>query len=586
MRGAALIFGLLGGVLGAGVIAFGNLESGLAASPVLAGHDALIAKFVLYLIPNLGLLGAGLALVRPKLGGVLMLLCALAWLGVAILAGHGAVLFAALPFTFVAAGALVAFSARRGEASHDLALVEPAPGDWQDEEPDEDEGLPAYAPAPRGLRGRSEPEFGRVASHRAAPVASSRYAEEEPEEEDFVDAEEAIDAEEDAEPEDEPYVEDDEAVAEDGESEDEGEDGQPEGADDDEAVPSPSTPASSRGRQSQWSLPHPEQSPAPPRTRQRHVPEQHRPPSRREPAPTPPKAQIPDRRPAHDFDMEDEDFTPGRRDFQPRPRNAYREFDPYDPRDAQPRRRGALGGMLRGLMVILLVLVVGGIAGAVYFYERGDMANLLVGRHVAAETGAPAAAAPKPAAPKPAAPDTAATAGPIAAPAAPLATPEPAAAASAAPAAAAAAASSQPSPTSSAAEASNSPTYADIFAYCRAVGTADVPDSQYTGPAMPDAVVKALGPAAAADQLHWRCANQTVLACNANHGAACDLTPTVDTMISYCADHPDEKQILAPNGFWSCNGKRPVIPRDQKWPVDARGFYPGAWKQVAPPAAG
>jgi len=76
-----------------------------------------------------------------------------------------------------------------------------------------------------------------------------------------------------------------------------------------------------------------------------------------------------------------------------------------------------------------------------------------------------------------------------------------------------------------------------------------------------------------------------VLAC-ASPGAACAPTPTVEVMLSYCAAHPDTQNIAAPNGTWSCEGTRPVIPRDQKWPVDARGFYPGAWRQVAPPAGG
>jgi hypothetical protein len=88
------------------------------------------------------------------------------------------------------------------------------------------------------------------------------------------------------------------------------------------------------------------------------------------------------------------------------------------------------------------------------------------------------------------------------------------------------------------------------------------------------------------DQARWRCANQQVLACNANHGAACDTTPTADIMISYCGMHPDAKDIPAPNGSWSCTGKHPVIPADQQWPVDARGFYPGAWAPVPPAAAG
>jgi hypothetical protein len=290
-----------------------------------------------------------------------------------------------------------------------------------------------------------------------------------------------------------------------------------------------------------------------------------------------------------EFEIADEDFEPARRDFEPRPRNAYREFDPYNPRETGQRRRGPLGGLLRVLVLILFVLVVGGIAAAVYFYERGGTSNLFGSRPPAAEAPAPAASIPQPAVATPA---PAAVSAAQSAPATPApATPAPAVAEAAAPAVqpaptadttpAAATPDQTPAPADTAA-ASAPPTYTDLFAYCRAVDTTDTPDSMYTGPAVPAAVLKTLGLSAPSDQAHWRCANQDVLACNSNHGAACDLTPTVDMMLSYCAGHPDAKRIPAPNGSWDCNGKRPVIPRDQKWPVDARGFYPGAWKRVVP----
>ena len=47
------------------------------------------------------------------------------------------------------------------------------------------------------------------------------------------------------------------------------------------------------------------------------------------------------------------------------------------------------------------------------------------------------------------------------------------------------------------------------------------------------------------DQVHWRCSSNEVLACNANHGAACDLTPTVELMLAYCGTHPDAQNIPA-----------------------------------------
>jgi hypothetical protein len=145
-----------------------------------------------------------------------------------------------------------------------------------------------------------------------------------------------------------------------------------------------------------------------------------------------------------------------------------------------------------------------------------------------------------------------------------------------------------PAPQAAAGVPAAEPDFADPFAYCAAVGTVDAPDQRFTGPAVPPAIAAALQVPAATDssQVRWRCVDRSVLACKADHAAACDPTPTVDAMIAYCAQHPDAQDIPAPNGYWACNGTRPVIPRDQKWPVDARGFYPGAWVRVAPPAAG
>jgi hypothetical protein len=45
--------------------------------------------------------------------------------------------------------------------------------------------------------------------------------------------------------------------------------------------------------------------------------------------------------------------------------------------------------------------------------------------------------------------------------------------------------------------------------------------------------------------------------------------------------------MLAPNGSWFCKETEPQIPEGQSWPVDARGFLPGAWVAITrPPAAG
>jgi hypothetical protein len=139
-----------------------------------------------------------------------------------------------------------------------------------------------------------------------------------------------------------------------------------------------------------------------------------------------------------------------------------------------------------------------------------------------------------------------------------------------------------------AAPAEAAQTFTDPVRYCTAVGTIDAPDSRYTGPPVPAAVDRALllADSIDADEVHWRCSGGVALACNANHTDACAPTPTVQEMLQYCAKHPGAKSMPAPNGSWSCNGTRPVIPEDQSWPVDARGFFPDAWVRVSPLGSG
>lgn len=531
MRSAALIFGLLAGLLGCGVIAFGNLETGLSAVTALGEHRELIAKFVLYLIPNIGFLGAGLALARPRFGGFFLLLSALAWAGVAFLAGHGAVLFAALPFTFAAAGGLVALFARPREPEPEPDTSRGggsiARNRWaDDDDSDHPDNGTRYVPPGRRLGGTSD-------------LARPAY--------------------------DEP-------------ADDDGPDTDP---DDDDNRPH-------AGRNGSRALPPPRRAvpEIPPVTDDDYLPErQARVPSRSQPVLAP-----------GDFAVSPEDFPPPRRRG-PEPLPRYREMEPYDSDEEPERRGGVLRTIVRVLNLILFIVLVGGAAAAVYFdYERGSK-SLLFGNHQsdaaqlvqppakpkadaaaakpAGDSPAPAeaAAANTTAAPDASATDTTAAIQPVPlAPAANADQPSPAPATTA-----------QATPTEE-----NSTVFNDPIKYCSTVDTLDAPDDRFTGPAIPPSVAAALHlPAGAAPrQVHWRCAGQAVYACYAASGSACNLTPTVDFMVAYCATHPDAQALPAPNGFWSCNGKRPVIPRDQKWPVDARGFYPPAWTRVADGSSG
>ena len=121
--------------------------------------------------------------------------------------------------------------------------------------------------------------------------------------------------------------------------------------------------------------------------------------------------------------------------------------------------------------------------------------------------------------------------------------------------------------------------YADLFAYCSAVGTLDFVDRRYTGPVVPPVVTEALGipQSTSQDRVHWRCSEGRVLACTSYGWPACDTTPTAAEMLDFCKLNPDIPRLLAPNGTWSCEKGKPKLPADASWPVDQRGFFPKAW---------
>jgi hypothetical protein len=123
----------------------------------------------------------------------------------------------------------------------------------------------------------------------------------------------------------------------------------------------------------------------------------------------------------------------------------------------------------------------------------------------------------------------------------------------------------------------------DPFSYCAAVGTVDFPDHRYAGPHLVPEIADALRvpDTSSPDRVKWRCYEGAVLACAAFDGPVCALTPTVAEMVAFCAQNPGTDNLLAPNGSWSCEGTQPVIPDDENWPVDARGFLPGAWQAIA-----
>jgi len=128
--------------------------------------------------------------------------------------------------------------------------------------------------------------------------------------------------------------------------------------------------------------------------------------------------------------------------------------------------------------------------------------------------------------------------------------------------------------------------WSDPFAYCAAVRTVDFPDRRYAGPALTDAIASALKvPASSSpDRVKWRCFDGALLGCTSFSGASCALTPTVAEMRDYCLTHPNATGLSAPNGTWGCADSTPEIPRGASWPIDPRGFLPGAWVEITSPA--
>jgi hypothetical protein len=143
--------------------------------------------------------------------------------------------------------------------------------------------------------------------------------------------------------------------------------------------------------------------------------------------------------------------------------------------------------------------------------------------------------------------------------------------------------------------------WSDPVAYCRAVGTIDVPDAQYTGPAVPDWVVRALmramhapanAPVAAFRHTAWRCLDGAVLACTTGANIPCDQKADTSHTASvgaqrFCRQNRDADVVPAYAAGrttifeWRCAAGDPVIAR-QVQDVDAAGFPSAFWHRVTP----
>ncbi len=136
---------------------------------------------------------------------------------------------------------------------------------------------------------------------------------------------------------------------------------------------------------------------------------------------------------------------------------------------------------------------------------------------------------------------------------------------------------------------------ADPFRYCAAVGDIDAPDARYTGPAMPEAVERALLARLNATRLsgaQWRCMGGRVYGCTVGANLPCgekaDTSKTPNTgMTDYCRDNPTAAFIpafvtgRATVYEWRCASGTPEAGRQLVQP-DARGFHSNIWYELAP----
>lgn len=144
-------------------------------------------------------------------------------------------------------------------------------------------------------------------------------------------------------------------------------------------------------------------------------------------------------------------------------------------------------------------------------------------------------------------------------------------------------------------------TYDDPFAYCAAVGTVDAPDTRYNGPAVTDAVIKALvaqgivsadAPKDFQDNAVWRCVEGKVWACHVGANLPCQekadtsQEPSAE-MKEFCTVQPAADVIpAAVTGRatvyeWKCTDGKPAVVR-QVFKADAQGFLADFWYPLTP----
>lgn len=158
MRVAALVLGVLAGLVASLILALGGLDV-TADLGITADRQVQAIRFGLFLIGNLGIFAAALVLAAPLAGGILLILAAIAWAAAAILMHHTTDLVLVTPPALLllsAALAIVAHVRRPAVAAveeddPDVEILSPAERGGRapavmDQDDEEDEvGVPAFA---------------------------------------------------------------------------------------------------------------------------------------------------------------------------------------------------------------------------------------------------------------------------------------------------------------------------------------------------------------------------------------------------------------------------------------------------------
>jgi len=145
-------------------------------------------------------------------------------------------------------------------------------------------------------------------------------------------------------------------------------------------------------------------------------------------------------------------------------------------------------------------------------------------------------------------------------------------------------------------------TFENPFEYCKAVGSADMPGSEYVGPKVPESIAeklrKDMGVAESMpadmfnDGTSWRCMDGNVYACNVGANLPCQEKADVskepnDGMLNYCGDNPDAEVIpMFASGRatvyeWKCDNGTPEIVK-QIAETDKAGYIKDIWYKITP----